>query len=106
MHVVVLARPEPCRLGLRPGRTQPTARVPDPASPPARQALDHLDLAPAQRQLLMSPQREVQVTLSLLRDSGEVASFPAYRVQHDNSRGPYKGGLRFHPHVDLDDVRR
>lgn len=31
--------------------------------------------------------------------------FNAYRVQHDNSRGPYKGGLRYHPQVDLDDVR-
>ena len=36
----------------------------------------------------------------------QVATFNAYRVQHDNSRGPYKGGLRFHPQVDLDDVRR
>ncbi|EFN57943.1 hypothetical protein CHLNCDRAFT_34336 [Chlorella variabilis] len=69
------------------------------------EALEHLDLAPSQRRLLMSPQREVAVTLSLLRDSGEVATFDAYRVQHDNSRGPFKGGLRFHPHVDLDDVR-
>lgn len=34
-----------------------------------------------------------------------MATFDAYRVQHDNSRGPYKGGLRFHPAVDLDDVR-
>ena len=36
----------------------------------------------------------------------QVATFNAYRVQHDNSRGPYKGGLRFHPQVDIDDVRR
>ena len=77
-----------------------------PSLCPVLQALEHLDLAPSQRRLLMSPQREVAVTLSLLRDSGEVATFDAYRVQHDNSRGPFKGGLRFHPHVDLDDVRR
>ena len=38
-------------------------------------------------------------------DNGEVETFTAYRVQHDNSRGPYKGGLRYHPQVDLDDVR-
>jgi glutamate dehydrogenase (NAD(P)+) len=37
---------------------------------------------------------------------GEVATFNGYRVQHDNSRGPYKGGLRYHPDVDIDDVRR
>jgi glutamate dehydrogenase/leucine dehydrogenase len=47
----------------------------------------------------------VAVELALLRDNGEVATFNAYRVQHDNSRGPYKGGLRYHPDVDLDDVR-
>lgn len=38
--------------------------------------------------------------------AGEIETFNAYRVQHDNSRGPYKGGLRYHPQVDLDDVRR
>jgi glutamate dehydrogenase (NAD(P)+) len=32
--------------------------------------------------------------------------YNAYRVQHNNSRGPFKGGLRYHPDVDLDDVRR
>ena len=46
------------------------------------------------------------VELALLRDNGEVATFNAYRVQHDNSRGPFKGGLRYHPQVDIDDVRR
>jgi hypothetical protein len=37
---------------------------------------------------------------------GEIEVFNAYRVQHNNSRGPFKGGLRYHPAVDLDDVRR
>lgn len=39
-------------------------------------------------------------------DNGEVEVFNAFRVQHNNSRGPYKGGLRYHSMVDLDDVRR
>ena len=39
-------------------------------------------------------------------DNGEIEVFNAYRVQHNNSRGPYKGGLRYHPEVDIDDVRR
>lgn len=43
--------------------------------------------------------------LAILLDNGEVATYQAYRVQHDNSRGPFKGGLRYHPAVDLDDVR-
>ena len=38
-------------------------------------------------------------------DSGEVATFPAFRVQHNSSRGPYKGGIRFHPQVNLDEVK-
>lgn len=45
------------------------------------------------------------VEVAILRDNGEVATFNGYRVQHENSRGPYKGGLRYHPQVDLDDVR-
>jgi hypothetical protein len=73
---------------------------------PYRQALEHLEYPKRLRKLLLTPEREVAVELALLRDNGEVATFNAYRVQHDNSRGPYKGGLRYHPDVDLDDVRR
>ena len=46
------------------------------------------------------------VELVITKDNGEIETFNAYRVQHSNSRGPYKGGLRYHPQVDLDDVRR
>lgn len=56
--------------------------------------------------MLMNPNRELTVELVIPMDSGEVEVFNAYRVQHNNSRGPFKGGLRFHPQVDLDDVRR
>ena len=98
----------------RPAPTAPADPFPPPAcrprlcSPPLLppQAMQHLDFPPHIRTMLLTPQREVAVQLSIQRDNGEVASFPAYRVQHDNSRGPYKGGLRYHPHVDLDDVRR
>ena len=38
-------------------------------------------------------------------DNGEIATFIGYRVQHDDARGPMKGGLRYHPEVDLDEVR-
>jgi glutamate dehydrogenase (NAD(P)+) len=51
------------------------------------------------------PKREVQVQVAVERDNGEIASYVGYRVQHDDSRGPMKGGLRFHPDVDLDEVR-
>ena len=49
---------------------------------------------------------QVLVELVITKDNGEIETYNAYRVQHDDSRGPYKGGLRYHPQVDLDDVRR
>ena len=55
--------------------------------------------------LLASPRREMAVSIPLRRDSGEVEVLHGYRVQHNFSRGPAKGGLRFSPNVDLDEVR-
>src|SRR6478672_7452349 len=54
--------------------------------------------------MLLTPKREVRVECNIELDNGEIATFIGYRVQHDNSRGPYKGGLRFHPEVDADEV--
>ena len=50
--------------------------------------------------LLATPLRELTVQVSIEMDSGEIRTFTGYRVQHDNSRGPMKGGLRFHPKLD------
>ena len=69
------------------------------------EALEHLQYPERLQKMLLAPEREVVVELEVVRDSGEVDTYKAYRVQHCNSRGPYKGGLRFHPQVDLDDVR-
>lgn len=68
-------------------------------------AADQLDLSTSLRMLLATPKREVQVQLPVERDSGEIATFIGYRVQHNDARGPFKGGLRYHPQVDLDEVR-
>jgi glutamate dehydrogenase (NAD(P)+) len=68
-------------------------------------AADRLDLPPAVREMLVMAKREVQVQVTIERDNGELANFIGFRVQHDNSRGPMKGGLRYHPEVDLDEVR-
>jgi glutamate dehydrogenase (NAD(P)+) len=54
---------------------------------------------------LKTPYREVMVELPLRCADGEIRTFSGYRVQHDTSRGPMKGGLRYHPDVDLDEVR-
>jgi Glu/Leu/Phe/Val dehydrogenase, dimerisation domain len=70
------------------------------------QALQELEYPAKLQKLLLTPERELVVELVITRDNNEIETFNAYRVQHDNSRGPYKGGLRYHPQVDLDDVRR
>jgi len=54
--------------------------------------------------LLATPLREVKVSISIEADNGEIRTFTGYRVQHDNSRGPMKGGLRYHPDVNGDEV--
>lgn len=68
-------------------------------------AANELDLSDSMRQLLLTAKREVQVQIPIERDSGEIATFIGYRVQHNDARGPLKGGLRYHPQVDLDEVR-
>ena len=68
-------------------------------------AADRLDLDVSMRRLLVMPKREVQVEIPVEMDNGHLETFVGYRVQHDSSRGPMKGGLRFHPDVDLDEVR-
>src|SRR3954447_18655423 len=55
--------------------------------------------------VLKSSYREVQVQIPIVRDDGKLHVFSGYRVQHNGARGPYKGGIRFHPEVDLDEVR-
>jgi glutamate dehydrogenase (NAD(P)+) len=68
-------------------------------------AADLLGLSQARRIELKTPYRELMVRLPLLTESGELRTYRGYRVQHDNSRGPMKGGIRFHPEADLDEVR-
>src|SRR5690606_31366443 len=55
--------------------------------------------------LLWTPARELRVELVMTMDDGSIGNYIGYRVQHDDSRGPFKGGLRYHPDVDLDEVR-
>ena len=68
-------------------------------------AADQMDLNDNMRRLLLIPKREVQVQIPVEMDKGEISTFIGYRVQHNNSRGPMKGGLRYHPQVDLDEIR-
>ena len=68
-------------------------------------AADRMDLSDNMRRLLLMPKREVSVQIAVELDNGEIGTFVGYRVQHDDARGPMKGGLRYHPEVDLDEVR-
>ncbi len=55
--------------------------------------------------ILSQPKNEIIVNFPVKMDSGEVRLFKGYRVQHNNLLGPFKGGIRFHPQVSLDDVK-
>ncbi len=68
-------------------------------------AADHLNIGAEMREMLVTPKREVQVRVTIERDNGRLANYVGFRVQHDNHRGPMKGGLRYHPDVDLDETR-
>lgn len=68
-------------------------------------AAGFLGLSDAVRDRLETPKREVIAQVPVRMDDGGVEVFTAYRVQHNDARGPYKGGFRYHPDVDLDGVR-
>ncbi len=69
------------------------------------QAASLMDLTDNMRTLMITADRELRVEVTIEMDAGTIGNFIGYRVQHDNARGPFKGGLRFHPHVDQDEAR-
>ena len=68
-------------------------------------AAGHLELDPGIRAILRVPKREWTVNFPVTMDDGRTEVFTGHRVQHNLSRGPAKGGLRYHPRADLDEVR-
>ncbi len=66
---------------------------------------DRLKLADDLRVVFWTPYREVTVQIPVKLSDGRVHVFSGYRIQHNGARGPYKGGVRFHPEVDVDEVR-
>ena len=56
-------------------------------------------------EILRRPDRIIEVSLPVLMDNGRMKIFTGFRVQYNNIRGPYKGGIRFHPQVNLDEVK-
>ena len=70
-----------------------------------QRAVELLGLKPNIARALEMPDRELTVEVPFRRDNGEVMSLLGFRVQHNNTRGPFKGGIRYHHHVDLAEVR-
>ena len=68
-------------------------------------AADALEMEQSTRRLLRMAKREITVEVPVEMDDGQIETLVGYRVQHNNARGPMKGGLRYHPEVDLDEVR-
>lgn len=68
-------------------------------------AAEHLKLDKGVRDVLRTPDRELTVAIPIHMDTGELRVFTGYRVQHNFLRGPCKGGIRFAPDVNLDEVR-
>lgn len=68
-------------------------------------AADQINLHPNIRKILSITNNEIIVHFPVKMDNGDVEIFTGYRVQHNNALGPYKGGLRYHPTVDIDAAR-
>jgi glutamate dehydrogenase (NAD(P)+) len=68
-------------------------------------AAERLGLRDDVAEVLRTAYREVQVQIPVMQSDGRIHTYSGYRVQHNGARGPYKGGIRFHPEVDLDEVR-
>ncbi len=64
-----------------------------------------LELSDTHRELLLQSFCEITVQIPLRKRDGTLRSYPGYRVQHNHARGPFKGGLRYHPNVDLGEIR-
>jgi len=77
----------------------------NPTSASYEEAVRNLGLKQNIAKALEIPDRELTVEVPFRRDNGEVESVIGFRVQHNNTRGPFKGGIRYHQHVDIEEVR-
>jgi glutamate dehydrogenase (NAD(P)+) len=68
-------------------------------------AVERLQLPDDVRTVFWTPYREVTVQIPVRLSDGTIHTFSGYRIQHNGARGPYKGGIRYHPEVDVDEVR-
>jgi glutamate dehydrogenase (NAD(P)+) len=69
------------------------------------EAARSMNLDPGVHEVMANPRRALEVTLPVRMDDGSIRVFKGYRVHHNTSRGPSKGGIRYHPAVTLDEVK-
>lgn len=69
------------------------------------EAADILNLEPSIHTILREPMRELHISIPVRMDNGEVKVFKGFRVQYNDARGPFKGGIRFHPDETIDTIR-
>src|SRR5690606_16282648 len=123
----LLAAPRPWPVGWQVARSGRTDPGPGPSGHPRRRThggsrtmsasawetvLDRLDAAaklgdvdPDIHRILRIPERVLEVAVPVKMDDGRIEVFTGWRVHHDTTRGPGKGGIRFHPAVDADEVK-
>ncbi len=70
-----------------------------------KKALKHVEVSKDAVEILHHPQRIIQVSIPVRMDSGDLKVFNGYRVQYNDARGPTKGGIRYHPQVDMHEVK-
>ena len=76
----------------------------DTARSQLRRAVELLQLSENDWQTLSTPRRILEVAVPLRRDNGNVEMYKGFRVQYSTTRGPSKGGVRFHPDIDMDET--
>ena len=77
----------------------------DPTGAAYKNAVENLGLKSNIAAALEIPDRELKIEIKYKKDNGEIDSVVGFRVQHNNTRGPFKGGIRYHHHVDIEEVR-
>jgi hypothetical protein len=70
-----------------------------------RHAAELMELEPWIIAILTEPKNEIRMNFPVVMDTGKYRLFKGYRVQHNNILGPYKGGMRYHPQVDIDEIK-
>lgn len=87
-----------------PGASRPTLSAKIIAQSQFERAAELIGLEDYMRRILTTPFREVQVEVPVRMDDGRIEVFTGYRIQHNGARGPCKGGIRFHPEADHDEI--